>query len=511
VSGTRKVLGAFDGLLTSARKGAGYLGRPALLAAKVARVWRRRRSEQAYRDALAGGGLIVVPPSPPAEVLFTVATPVHRVAEEHLRAAIASVRAQTYPLWELLLLDDASPDPHVARVLAEAVRGDGRIRTMRRTTNGGIAVASNEILRQARGEYVAFLDHDDLLHPRALELAARFFASCPGVEWLFTDEDKIDEGGRHHEPCLKPGWSHHLLLSFNYVSHLRIVRRALLERLGGHREGFEGAQDYDLALRAVAAGARFAHLRGVLYHWRTVASSMARVAGAKPQAHAHALRALAQHAGAWPRGGAVTADVLLGPASLFRVRREPDRGLAVAVLEGDPAAGSLLIEAARRSAAEIVVLPPPGGVTAADMHELLALLQVPGTAIAGGRGVAGSRVVASGFVVGDDRRARDPGAGLRIADPGYLNLALIPGPREVPPPLGWAGWRDLLIAAWDATADAPTEWRLGTGLARAGLEVVTTPMVSFAWPPARRLPLPTPAPAELSPRWSHWLDELRLA
>ncbi len=509
MSGPSSARGRLSAVIDGVRKGAGYLGRPALLAGKLGRVWRRRRSERAYREALAHGDLVVVPPAAPAEILFSVATPVHRVAEEHLRAAIASVRAQSHAGWELLLLDDASPEPHVARVLAEAAREDPRIRVSRRAFTGGIAVASDEVLRQARGAYVAFLDHDDLLHPRALELAARLLAVDPGADWVFTDEDKVDEAGRHHEPCLKPGWSHHLLLSFNYVAHLRIVRRGLLERLGGHRAGCEGAQDYDLALRAVASGARFVHLPGVLYHWRTVATSMARLAAAKPQAHVHALRALAEHARGWPRGGEVAAEVLLRPASLFRVRRAADPGLAVAE---SPAAGTdwnALVGEVRRSGADIVVASPPGGLTAAALAELLALLQVPGTALVAGRGVRGGRVVASGLAITGDGRFRDPLAGLAAADPGYLNLALIPGPRTVPPPCGWAVWRDGLLAAWDAAPDAAAPWRLALGLARVGLESVTTPEVSFPLASPGGLP-PLPPPAGLPPHWPGWVEALGL-
>jgi hypothetical protein len=497
------------GLAARARKGAGYLSRPALLARKLARAWRRRRGESAYRRALAADALVTVPAATPADVLFTVATPVYRVAEAHLRAAIASVRAQTHARWELLLLDDASPDPHVARVLAEAAREDGRIRTLRRATTGGIAVASDEVVRAAHGGYVAFLDHDDLLHPRALELAARALAVDPAVDWLFTDEDKVDEAGRHSEPCLKPGWSHHLLLSFNYVAHLRVVRRALLERLGGHREGLDGAQDYDLALRAVAAGARFAHLPGVLYHWRTVAGSMASLAAAKPLAHERALRALADHARSWPRGGEVAAAVLLEPASLFRVRRAPVRDSAVDTLAPPGARIADVIEAARASTADVVVVPPPGGLGGAALAELLALLNVPGTGIVAGRGLAATRVTASGWVAGDDRGPRDPWAGLHEADPGYLNLALVPGPRALPPPVGWAAWRGPLLAAWDGAPDAQPEWRLAVGTARAGLEVVATPAAAFALAPpgAPR----APAPASLPSRWTRWLDDLGLA
>jgi hypothetical protein len=496
--------------LAVTRKGAGYLGRPGQLARKLAQAWRRRRSAAAYRERLERGDLLVVPPAPPAEILFTIATPVYRVAEEHLRAAIASVRTQTHAGWELVLVDDASPDPHVARVLADAARDDRRISVLRRATNGGIAAASDEALHAARGEYVAFLDHDDLLHPRALEIAARTIAADRSADWLFSDEDKIDEAGRHGEPCFKPAWSRHLLLAFNYVAHLRVVRRSLLQRLGGHRAGLEGAQDYDLALRALASGACFAHVPGVLYHWRTVPASMARLAQAKPLAHAHAVRALAEHARSWPRGGEVSSEVLLAPAGLFRVRRLADPSLRIAHIRSESGlAGGALIESVRRSDAEVVVVTSGDGLTSTGLTELLALLQVPRTAVVSGRCARRGVVLSSGWVATEAGKALDPWAGLAVTDPAYLNLALIPGRRALPAATAWAGWRDLLVSGWEAAPEVVPSWRLGVGLARLGVEVVVTPetTVPLAAAPAQ---VPPDPPAELPRYWTRWPGELRL-
>jgi hypothetical protein len=511
--------------LGTVRRGLDYLATPRLLAHKVVHALRRRRREAAYRTALAEDRFLVEAGPRADTIPYSIVVPVYRVAEAHLRAAIDSVRRQTHVAWELLLVDDASPEPHVSRVLAEASRSDSRIRAWRRATNGGIAAASNEGLAAARGEFVAFLDHDDLLHPRALELAARLLAAQPEVDWLFTDEDKVDEGGRHAEPCFKPGFSRHLLLSFNYVTHMRVVRRTTLERLGGHRLGLDGAQDYDLALRAAAAGARFAHLPGVLYHWRTVPTSMALAAAAKPAAHGNALRALAEHASGFPHGGAVTTGVLIAPASLFRVRRACPRNVAIAVVDtaGDGApwtsnldrpvtvlradASSSLAEHAERArdaAATLLLVPPPGGLPRADVDELLALLQVPGCALAAGRALVGGRVAASGLVL-TPLGPWDPWAGQAATDPGYLNLAAVPMPRLVPPSLGWAARLDAVAAALASAADAAPAWRLAAGLSRLRLEAVTTPTVSF---PAGALAGEAPGgppPAELPTTRVDWL------
>ena len=498
------------------RRGVSWLSRPAALPSKLRRWLRRRALTPAYRAALSGRELQVEAGPLPDRFTISVAMPVFRVAERHLRAAIASVAAQSWPDWELLAVDDASPDPHVARVLAEAA-ADPRVRVVRRSANGGVSVTSDEAVATARGEYVAFLDHDDVLHPRALELAVRFLVRRPETDWLFTDEDRVDEAGAHSEPMFKPGWSRHLLLALNLVSHMRVVRRAAIESAGGHRPGFEGAQDYDLALRLLASGGTFRHLPGPLYHWREAPGSMARVASEKPAANVRALAALLEHAGTFPRGGEPLAEVLVGSASLFRVRRpaDPDISLAVAVRDAaafDPAGwgpwrarpvaiadlGPAALAAAATSCGEdVLVVPPPTGMGADAVAELLALLQVPRTGAAAGRLVTGARVAASGWVASENGQAIDPWAGMSVHDPGYLNLALLPSRRLAPPPAGWVAWRVPLLAAWDAAAEVEETWRLAAGWMRLGLEVVTTPDVDL---PCASLPAafrPGPAPEEL--------------
>ncbi len=508
-----------------------YRATPGLLLRKIARARRKRLGISGYGDLLAAGRFLPAIGSPPPEVRFTVAMPVWRVAEEHLRAAIASVAAQTYANWELVAFDDASPDPHVERVLSEASRSDARVRVLSGRTNRGIGAASDEIVRHAHGQYLAFLDHDDLLHPRALELVAGFLAANTGADWIFTDEDKVDGEGRHDEPCLKPGWSRHLLLSFNYVSHLRVVRKAMIERVGGHRPGFDGAQDYDLALRVLACGGRFAHLPGILYHWRTVKASMARAAGAKPVANQRALQALREHAATFPEGGAATARVLVPAASFFEVRRPCGGEVAVTVADaaGDAGAwtGTLgrpveilglapevdpesLVALARRAAGEFLVVAPRGGFPSHGLEELLALLQVPGTALAAARWVTGNRVEASGWVATDRGEMWDPWRHLAARDPGYLNLAMVPGARLVPPPLGFAARCESVVAGWDAAPDVGPAWRLPVGWARLGLESVTSPLVDLRRAPRAFGAPPLPLPPGLPSVRLSWLVELGL-
>jgi GT2 family glycosyltransferase len=210
--------------------------------------------------------------------LISVVIPVYETPENFLLEAIASVRAQIYPCWELCICDDASPSAHVKRIIEEAARDDSRIRWVRRERNGHICAATNDAIALAKGEYVALMDHDDLLPPHALYSVVAELISHPETDLLFTDEDRISDDGHRHTPYFKPGWNPELLLAQNFICHLSIYRRDLLVRLGGLREGFEGSQDHDLALRVAAevGDSRIRHLPGILYHWRlsTTASEL---------------------------------------------------------------------------------------------------------------------------------------------------------------------------------------------------------------------------------------------
>lgn len=202
--------------------------------------------------------------------VISVVMPVYNPKPSDLAAAIRSVRNQLYPFWQLCIADDASTDPAVASVLRTAAAKDSRIEVVWRDSNGHISAASNAALTIAKGAFVALLDHDDELSPRALYEVASALADVPDADILFSDEDHIDARGRRSQPYFKPGWNPQLMLGQNLISHLGVYRRALLHRIGGFRIGFEGSQDHDLALRAVAetTDRRIVHIPKVLYHWR---------------------------------------------------------------------------------------------------------------------------------------------------------------------------------------------------------------------------------------------------
>ena len=228
---------------------------------------------------------------------ISVVVPLYDTPEDLLRRCIDSVLAQLWPHWELCLVDDASPAPHVRRVCEEYARRDRRIRFLRRPGNGHIAAASNSALGLATGEFIALLDHDDELAPHALYMVAEALDRRPDLDLIFSDEDKIDVHGTRYDPWFKSDWNPDLMLSQNAVVHLAVFRRRLVEQVGGFRGGFDGSQDYDLTLRIAERTNpdRIHHIPFILYHWRAIAGSVALAVGEKDYPYEAAARAIQEH------------------------------------------------------------------------------------------------------------------------------------------------------------------------------------------------------------------------
>ena len=222
----------------------------------------------------------------PRRPLISVVMPVYNTDHRWLCRAIDSVLAQIYEEWELCIADDASTDADIARILARYTATDARIRVIRNSEHGHISRTSNAALALASGEYVALIDHDDELAEHALYCVVRELCDHPEADLVFSDEDKIDERGRRHDPHFKSDWNPDLMLSQNAFNHLGVFRRSLIGEIGGFREGFEGSQDYDLVLRASdgSAPGRIRHIPHVLYHWRDTSGSTARAQSEKDYA-----------------------------------------------------------------------------------------------------------------------------------------------------------------------------------------------------------------------------------
>lgn len=223
---------------------------------------------------------------------ISLLVPVYNTDPTTLETTIQSVIAQHYPFWELCAVDDASDRTDTVDTLAGLAALDSRIRIRRLGTNGGIVAASNAALEMASGDLVALLDHDDLLAPEALLEVASMFDRDGELDYVYSDEDKLDLEGARVSPFFKPSWSPHLHLCVNYVTHFSVYRRTLLDEIGGFREGFDGSQDYDLSLRATERARRIGHLAKPVYTWRMVEGSTAVAHDAKPYALDAARRAL---------------------------------------------------------------------------------------------------------------------------------------------------------------------------------------------------------------------------
>lgn len=229
--------------------------------------------------------------------LISILMPTYNSDTRWLKKAVESVLAQSYPHWELCIADDASTSEDTLRCLRELASKEPRIRVEFRQINGHISHATNSALEMVRGQYFALMDHDDELHPYALQYVHEALLEHPDATLVYSDEDKIDQDQNRFDPYFKPDWNPDLLLGQNFISHLGVYRSDLVKGLGGLRPGFEGSQDHDLALRVAAASRadQIIHIPRVLYHWRAIAGSTALSGGEKGYAAEAALRAVQDH------------------------------------------------------------------------------------------------------------------------------------------------------------------------------------------------------------------------
>ncbi|HEY2787462.1 MAG TPA: glycosyltransferase [Fimbriiglobus sp.] len=339
-------LGRMAGKLTQTFGDDRRLGPSSMAARTSYDVWRRRRAltdtEKARQRTESAAWT-----NPPT---ISLLMPVYNPPPDCLEKAILSVRAQTYPHWQLCVCDDKSTDPKVAAILKKQAAADSRITVVFAPQNGGIAKACNLALEQASGEFVGGLDHDDELAEHCLFKVAEAFRTNSQAEYVYTDEDKMTPEGTHVDPFFKPDWSPDFFLSCMYTCHLGIYRTVRVRAIGGYRSDFDTAQDFDMALRYVAsiqnearAGglpeeSRIVHVPDVLYHWRMLPTSTALSARAKPKAEATARRALESYLECVKRPGTVERGSAVG---LHRVRYE---------IRGEPKVSIVIPSAGRRAA-----------------------------------------------------------------------------------------------------------------------------------------------------------------
>lgn len=227
----------------------------------------------------------------------SIILPVFNTPPQLLESTISSVLSQSYANWQLCIADDASSHAETRETLQRFAVQDERISVVWRESNGHISAASQSALESATGDYIALLDHDDLLDPDALLFVVEAINLNPDARLIYTDEDKIDAEGEFFDPHFKPDWNPDLLLSQNYISHLSVFEAKHLRSVGGFRVGFEGSQDHDLLLRFCQnlKPVQIVHIPRVLYHWRALEGSTAFNADAKGYTQQAGLRAVADH------------------------------------------------------------------------------------------------------------------------------------------------------------------------------------------------------------------------
>ena len=250
---------------------------------------------------------------------ISVIIPIFNVDPAWLDACINSIFGQIYENWELCLYDDASTNEETLECLRKWAEHDSRISVTYGKENLHISGASNNALKMANGEFVGLMDNDDELTNDALYHVIDLLNNHSDADYIYTDEDKIDEEGDYCQPHFKPGWSPELLESMMYVGHFSVIRKSILEQVGGFREGLEGSQDYDLALRIAEISNNFYHIPKILYHWRIIPGSVSGGGDAKQYAYTSAVNALTEHVA---KENLNNSAETTNYAGLYRIRRE---------------------------------------------------------------------------------------------------------------------------------------------------------------------------------------------
>jgi len=223
---------------------------------------------------------------------ISIITPVYNTDSKWLVYCIDSVMKQTYDNWELCLADDASTNSDVKKILNKYSKKDKRIKVIYRKQNGHISRASNSALDIATGEFIGLLDHDDELFPHALYSVVKLLNENNNIDFIYSDEDKLELDGKHVDPFFKPDWSPNMFLSVNYLCHFSVIRKKIVNQIGGFRVGFEGSQDYDLFLRVTEKTDKIRHISDILYSWRKIPGSTAAVYEEKNYANQASINAL---------------------------------------------------------------------------------------------------------------------------------------------------------------------------------------------------------------------------
>ncbi|MDO4519587.1 MAG: glycosyltransferase family 2 protein [Eubacteriales bacterium] len=248
---------------------------------------------------------------------ISIVIPLYKTPEKYLDELIESIRRQSYQNWELCLSDGSGENSPLTEILDRYEKMDSRIKTVRNEQQLHISENTNEAIKIATGDYIAFADHDDLLAPNAMYEIVKAVNNDREIEVLYSDEDKVSVGGKHMHHNMKPDFNIDLLTTVNYICHLFVVKKEMIDKVGMLRPEFDGAQDYDFIFRCVEATDKIHHIPMVLYHWRFFEGSTAENPQSKLYAFEAGRRAIAAH---YERVG-INAEVLDGEyLGLYRTK-----------------------------------------------------------------------------------------------------------------------------------------------------------------------------------------------
>lgn len=227
------------------------------------------------------------------EPKFSLIVPMYNTPENYFEELVNCLINQTYKNWELCLADGSKEENQKIR---EIVEKDDRIKYKFLNENKGIAGNTNAALEMATGDYITLVDHDDLIPPFCLYEITKAINENEEVEFIYTDEDKISgDSIKRYDPHFKPDFSIDTLRSNNYITHLSVFKKELMDKIEGFRDKYDGAQDYDIILRAVENTNKILHIPKILYHWRVHQNSTAMLSDAKPYAYEAGIRAIEDH------------------------------------------------------------------------------------------------------------------------------------------------------------------------------------------------------------------------
>ncbi len=401
----------------------------------------------------------------PPGVGISIVTPVHETPAEILRQCILSVRMQTSPYWEWILVDDASQSPETRAVLDSPLCRDPRIRvfdTGRRRPRG-ISAATNVGIEKARGDFIVFLDHDDRLAWDAIQSLAEVLEDDPRLDILYSDRDMLSPQNRRTMHLMKPDWSPETLLSGNYVFHLMAYRKRLIQQVGGLRSDYDGSQDYDLILRCAERTDRVRHIPRVLYHWRQHAASVSLDDGVKAYAFDAGVRALTDALRRRGLQGAVSEDPGLWRGhyriSLPRTGREEiARILLSRDLTGEKYARLILSDPALGRQGSYLLIRPEEVEPMDDEaeSELVSWLTLRNVGLVTGRTLdRQGRNLYAGAILSRTGEIRRPYYDFPAEEPGYMAVTSILRNLSVPDPFCVAIRRDL----WEGLGGLDSRYR----------------------------------------------------